>query len=285
MVLWAFGFATSMLLVGMWGRTVTVDATTVEQAARTIVDAELATERIEAWLERGLGTAMAADANQVAEVAQRVSDRPEFDAAVDAIIADFVSGLFADPGEDPVVAIDDALAPLLPVVVDEARARNIPVESEPIEQMLETASTIPLDTGEAASVASVVRDARTLLTWVVVVAAAGLLVTGAMAVALSETRYAMVRSLATRVVISALTYALFFRAAAWALDPQRGRSPVLGGGSVVLASNGHIFVISGILAAVIALWGGTVAFRRARRVADLPSAPASDDDTRELVAV
>jgi hypothetical protein len=274
-----------MLLVGMWGRTVAVDAATVEQAAQTIVDADLATQRIESWLERGLGTAMTADAGQVADVAASIAARPEFDAAVDVIIADFVSGLFADPGEDPVVAIDDALAPLLPVVVDEARSRDIPVEPASIEQMLETASSIPIDTGEAASVASVVRDARTLLTWIVVLAAGGLLVTGALAVMLSERRYAMVRTLAIRVVISALTYALFFRVAAWALDPERGRSPVLGGGSVVLASNGHIFVIAGVLAAVVAAWGGTVAFRRARRVPAVPLPPVSDDDTRELVAV
>ena len=105
-------------------------------------------------------------------------------------------------------------------------------------------------------------EARTFLTWIVLLAAAALTVLGGLAIALAEHRYGMVRTLSTRVVISALTYALLFRVAAWALDPQRGRSPVLGGGSVVLGSNGHIFLIAGAIAAVVAVWGGLVAYRR-----------------------
>lgn len=281
--LWAFGFATSLLLVGGWGRTVAADTATVEDAAQTVVDAQLATERIQSWLESGLNTAIDADSETVRDLAAQVADRPEFSDAVDAIVADFVASLFADTGEEPVVHLDEALAPLVPVVLDEASTRDVPVESESIESVLDTASEIALDTGEAASIATVVDDARTLLTWVVVAAATGLLVAGAAAIALSDRRFAMVRSLATRVVVSALTYALFFRVASWALDPQRGRSPVLGGGSVILGSNAHIFLITAAAATIIGTWGGTVAYRRSRTRPDVGE--ASDDDTRELVTV
>jgi hypothetical protein len=281
--LWAFGFATTLLLIGMWGRTVAVDTSTVEEAAQTVVDAGIATERIEAWLETGLGTALAADAPKVRAVAEQVVARPEFDAAVDAIVADFVAGVFAEPGSQPVIELDDALAPLVPVVVGEAAAQEVPVEPDSIEEVLATASTIALDTGETASAAAVVDEARTFLTWIVLLAAAALTVLGGLAIALAEHRYAMVRTLSTRVVISALTYALLFRVAAWALDPQRGRSPVLGGGSVVLGSNGHIFLIAGAIAAVVAVWGGLVAYRR--RAARPTIHTPTDDDTRELVTV
>lgn len=283
-VLWAFGFTTTLLLIGMWGRTVAVDTATVEEAAQAVVDAEVVTERIETWLEAGLDTVLAAESDEVRSLAEAVASRPEFAAAVDAIIADVVSGVFAEAGDEPVVDIQDAVSPLVPVLLAEAQAQEIPVEPESIEEVLATASTIVLDTGEAASVTAVVTEARGFLTWVVFLAAAALAVTGAAAIALSEHRYAMVRTLSTRVVLSAFTYALLFRVAAWALDPDRGRSPVLGGGSVVLGSNSHIFLIAAAIAATVGAWGGTIAYRRRIRRHDAPPAPV-DDDTRELAAV
>ncbi len=287
-VLWAFGFATTLLLIGMWGRTVTVDTGTVQDAARTVVDSELATERVYAWLESGLEVAMSTDAETASAVASGIAERPEFDRAVDALVAQFVASLFAEPGDDTVVNVGAALAPLVPVVVEEAAEREIPVEAQRIESALDEAPIIPLDTGEAASVASAVQEARSFLTWVVAVSAGALLLTGALAVGLSDRRYVMVRTLSTRVLISAVTYAILFRVGAWALDPARGRSPVLGGGSVVLGSNGHVFLIAAGLAALVGVWGGTIAWRRTarRRIADVEvrSEPV-DDDTRELLPV
>jgi len=121
---------------------------------------------------------------------------------------------------------------------------------------------------------------------VVLVAALSLVILGSTALVLSEYRYAMLRTLSTRVVLAAMTYALLFRVAAWALDPDRGRSPVLGGGSVLLGSNGHVFLIVAGIAAALATVGGTVAWRRtqARKLAALPPVPL-DDDTRELQPV
>ena len=288
-VMWAFGFATTLLLIGMWGRTVAVDEATVEETAKTVVDAELASDRVYGWLEEGLATASEADPDAMRGVASAIAERPEFSAAVDTIVDDFIAGLFAEEGEDPVVRVEEALAPLVPVVVAEANRRDIPVETQRIEEALDAASVIELDTGEAASVASVVDDARSFLTRVVVLASFMLAVTGSLAIVLSETRYAMVRTLGVRVLLSAVTYALLFRVGSWALDPERGRSPVLGGGSVVLGSNSHVFAIAAAIAAAIALVAGLAAWRRrvAREQATLGLRPDrfEDDDTRELTLV
>ncbi len=62
-------------------------------------------------------------------------------------------------------------------------------------------------------------EAQAFLTWIVVLAALSLALMGAFAFA--EHRYAMLRTLSTKVLDSALTYALLFRVAAWALDPER----------------------------------------------------------------
>jgi hypothetical protein len=284
-VLWAFGFASSLLLIGMWVRAVAVDSATIHDTAATVIDSELATERVYAWLESGIDTAVEADAESVRGVAAAVAERPEFDRAVDAIVDDFIEGLFAEPGEDTAVRIEDALAPLVPVIAAEAQQRNVPLEQDRIAGALDTASVIELDTGEAASVVGAVTEARAFITRVVLLAAFLLMTTGALAILLSDRRYAMVRSLSTRVVISALTYALMFRVASWALDPDKGRSPVLGGGSVVLGSNGHVFVLIAGVAALVGAWGGWVAWRRTRLRRLDGLAPLTDDDTRELVTV
>jgi hypothetical protein len=280
--MWMFGLATSLLLFGMWGRTVAVDSETVQEAARTVVDADLASERVATWLEAGLEAAADTDSATAKAVAQAIAQRPEFGLAVDSIINDFVSGLFADEGDDPVVHVEDALAPLVPIVVAEFNRREVPVTSERIDEALDAASVIELDTGEAASVADVVGDAQALLTNVVLLAAAALLTSAGAAIALSDKRYAMLRTLSLRFVLSAMSYAIVFRTASWALDPSRGRSPVLGGGSVLLGSNNEVFLIPAVVATALAAFGGYVAWRRAqaRRVEEL-----SDDDTRELIAV
>ena len=283
--LWAFGLAASLFLIGMWGRTVSVDSVTVEETARTIVDSDVATDRINAWFEDGLVAAAATDSETVHAVAEDIQATPQYQAAVQAIISQFIDGLFAVDGEDPVLDLEGSLTPLVPVVVAEFEQRDIPVDPGRVEGVLDAAGAIELDTGEAASVAAVVEDARVFLTQVVLAALAALLITGSLAVYLSEERFAMVRTLSTRVVMSALSYAVIFQLASWALDPSRGRSPVAGGGSVLLGSNGQVFVWLAAGAGVVAVGGALFAWRRRRAAGILSAYREESDDTRELVVV
>jgi hypothetical protein len=56
MVLWAFGMATTLLLVGLWGRAETHDQVTVQETARSAVNAEIASDRIYSWIEDGVAS-------------------------------------------------------------------------------------------------------------------------------------------------------------------------------------------------------------------------------------
>ena len=284
--LWAFGLATSLFLIGMWGRTVSVDSVTIEESARTVIDADIATERINAWFEDGLAAAAGTDSATVHTVAEEIQATPQYSAAVDVIIAQFIDSLFVADGETSVLNLEDVLTPLVPVVVAEFEQRDVPVDPDRIEGVLDAAAAIELDAGEAASVVAVVEDARVFLSQVVLIALGMLLLTGTVAVYLTQERFAMVGTLATRVVMSALSYAVIFRLASWALDPTRGRSPIAGGGSVLLGSNGQVFLALAAGAGVVAVGGALVARGKKRsfetRAASLDS---SDDDTRELAPV
>jgi hypothetical protein len=282
--LWVFGLATSLFLIGMWGRIVVVDSVTIEESARTVIDAEIATDRINAWFEEGLTTVAEVDSETAHSIVEAVGSRPEYREAVDSIIVGFVDSLFAPEGATVSVDLEEALAPLVPVVVDEFGRRDLPVEESRIEAVLDDAGVVDLDAGEARSVAAVVADARVFLTQVVVVSLLALLATGSFAVYLSGERFVMARQLAVRVAVAALSYAVILRLAGWALDPGRGRSPFAEAASVVFSSNTWVFVMVGAMSGVIAGAGYWVArTRKAVAPGRMPS--QMDDDTREFAKV
>ncbi|MEN8237638.1 MAG: hypothetical protein ABFR53_00410 [Actinomycetota bacterium] len=282
--LWTFGLATSLFLLGMWGRTVAVDSATIEGSARTIINSDLAADRIDTWFEEGLAAAADVDSETARSVVHSIESRPEYQVAVDSIIDAFVESLFATDGDATRVDLERALSPLVPVVADELVGRDVPVEVERIEDALDDAGVIELDTGEAASVAAAVSDARVFLTEVVVMSLLGMLLTGLVAVSLAPERSAMVRQLSSRVMIAALTYAVILRLAGWALDPSRGRSPIAGGTAVIFSSNSQVFLILGSLAAGFAAVAYWLTSRNRERMVEDPDETV-DDDTRELASV
>jgi len=282
-VLWAFGLSTSLFLLGTWGRTVVLDVTTIEETTSTVIDAGVARERIDAWLEAGLALVANTDSDTAHAIAESVRSQPEYVAAVDAIVGQFIDGLFAPEGADRVVDVSNAAAPLVPLVLAEFAERDVAVDAAQVDGILGAVGSVELDSPEAATVAAVVRNARVFLTQVLVFALAAMLTFGVAAVYLADRRFAMVRTLGTRVVIAAASYALILRIASWALDPQQGRSSIAGGGSVLLGSNGQVFVILGSVAAVVAGISGWIAWRR--KQATSRPVVAEDDDTKELVSV
>jgi hypothetical protein len=282
--LWTFSLATSLFLVGMWGRTVAVDDATIENSARTIIDSDIATDRINTWFEEGLATAAGIDSETARSVASAMESRPEYQAAVDAIIAAFVDSLFASEGDTTRVDLERTLLPLVSVVAGELALRDVPVEEERIEDALDEAGVVELDAGEAASVAAVVSDARVFLTQVVAGSLLGMLLAGMAAVSLAPQHWAMMRQLSTRVLIAALSYGVVLQLAGWALDPSRGRSPVSGAAGVLFSSNSHVFLVLGGLAGIIATVGYWVTPHRREPIVEHPMETV-DDDTRELLSV
>ena len=282
--LWTFGLASSLFLVGMWGRTVAIDSATIEESARTVIDSDLATDRINTWFEEGLATAADLDSDTARSVVHAIETRSEYQEAVDSIIGAFVDTLFAEGGDTTSVDLDMALSPLVPIVADELVRRDVRVEVERIEEVLDDAGVVELDAGEAASVAAAVTDARAFLTQVVLVSLFGMLVTGLLAVSLASDHISMVKQLSTRVLVAAASYALILRLAGWALDPSRGRSPIVGGFSVIISSNSHVFLVFGGVAACVA---AAVYWFTSRDLDPTPDEQRDvvDDDTREFASV
>ncbi|MEA3511249.1 MAG: hypothetical protein U9R51_07425 [Actinomycetota bacterium] len=250
--LWVFGLSTTLLLIGLWGRAVTVDDDVIARSTEAALSADLVTDRVYDWIGSGLASATGISDAESERVLDEVRAHPAAEGAVDALIDDAVRALIAPPGADVSIDVAAALTPLVPEVVSELEEQGIDVPGGAVEAAVESLDPVALDTGEAVSVGVVTDQARGVLTRGVVMAAVMLTVAAVAAVSLSEERWPMVRSLATRVSFSALSFAALFRIGGWALDPDGGRSPLRQSGSILVESNLDVFLIVAVVTAALA---------------------------------
>ena len=286
-VLWVFGLSTTLLLVAIWGRAVTVDQATITRSTEAALTADLVTDRVWDWVGEGLSATDGIGSVDADRALEELKNRPEATEAVDALVDQVVVALVAPPGSDATIDVASALAPLVPEVVERLTEQGVDVPAGSVEATVNSLDPVALEIGEAVSVGVVTEQAHAALTLGALGAAGMLLLFGSMAVAIAEERWPMVRGLATRVAFSALSFAVLFRFGGWVLDPDGGGSPFRRSGAIIVASNLHVFVIIGGLAASIAatIW----VVRRPARGRTLPPRDEQrithDTSTQELVSV
>jgi len=285
-VLWAFGLATTLLLVGLWGRAVTADQETLARSTGEVLSADVVTQRVYDWIGDGIAAAAGIPVDDVQPAVEAVRSSPEANRAISALVEDAVAVFMAPPGSEASVDIGGALRPLVPRIVAELAERGVGVSENNVTAALANLDAVEIDTGEAGNAMAVAGVARGVLTIGVLLAFVVLVLAGSLAVALSDDRMAMVRSLGTRLAFSALSFAALFRIGGWVLDPDGGRSPIIRGGATVIGSNLHVFLFVAAVGAAMAGVAGAVWWFLALRAGPLPPADAEEDDpTRELVAV
>lgn len=275
MVLWAFGLATTTLLVGLWGRAVTNDRATLEAGAQAALGTDVVASRIEDWLSEAVIAGTGSLDRDLAVVVRTIAASPEADQVIDAVASDLVAAALAPPGTEARLDVAARLDPVLPVVVDELGAQGIDMDVDQLRSSLESSPSITLSTEEEQVGGGVARRTNSVLTTVFVAGLAALTLFGGLALVLAEESVTMVRSLATRLAVSAVTFVIFLRLGAWAMDPSKGRSPLAVGGSVLLASNHLVLMMVAAAACGVALTAGVVLRRRRT------TTPPTRDDSEE----
>lgn len=285
-VLWAFGLATTTLLLGLWGRTVTTDEASLTESAQAAITTDTATDRITGWIADAIGAAADSADPAIGDAVERIAATKEAERAVDLIVADLVAAALAEPGEAPEADIASDLAPVVPLIVAELSGRGVDVSAAQVDTAVAAASSAIVESPEVTTAHSVVRSTRSFLTIVLVVGIAALILFASLAVALADEPLAMIRSLANRLAVSALTFVVVLRLGAWAIDPDRGRSPLPRGGSVLLGSNHLVLFTVAAAGLAVALTTGIVLRNRRRQLRPTRDWDAdSEDDTVELVMV
>ena len=284
-VLWAFGLATTTLLVGLWGRTITADQSTLEASSRAALTTEVVTDRVHSWLADAMTTTAGAVDPAISRTVEAITASPEATQAVDQILEQIVQAALAEPGTRAAIEIGPALEPLVPIVMTELAANGLAVPVEEVNRAIEGAATAVLDTEESSTITGAAVRARSILTTVFVAGLAALVVFGSLAVALADRHLAMVRQLAIRLAASAATFTILLRLGAWAMDPSQGRSPLASGGSVLLGSN-HIVLFLVAAAALCVAVSASVVIRRRRMLVGLhPPSHTADDAAMARVLV
>lgn len=285
-VLWVFGLSTTLFLIGGWGRAVVVDEETVSQSVRTALESDSVADRVYSWLVDGLESAAGLAAFDVEAAVAEVRELPQADTVVTDLIDQIVGAVMAPPGSEPVIDIADTLRPVVPAFDAGLRAQGITVEDGAVDVALDQLDPVELETEEFVGLAAVAEEAEAALTTIVAITVAAMLMTGAAAIALSEDRVTMLRTLLIRVAVSGLSYAVIFRVGGWVLSPDGGRSPLLGSGGVVLRSNLHVFIVAALGAASLAAMTWALSRRRRTACPAKVGKPGGDEEpTRELVGV
>lgn len=250
-----------------------------------MIDAEIASDRVYSWIEESVVSSADIDQATAEQVISELREHPEVGVAVAGVVDEFIAALFTTDGDTTSIELTETLAPVVPLVTSELAAREVPVDEGVLNMALADVESFGLASGDLAVAVRVVEDARSLLSLIVVLAALTLGVAGGLAVWLSEDRPAMVRSLATRMVFSALSFTFLFRVGSWVLDPNGGGSPIARGGSVLLGSNADAFLLIGIGAALVSGGAGWTIWRRRQDAGVDGRGPGSDADTRQLVRI
>ena len=286
-VLWAFSLATTTLLVGLWGRTVTADQSTLEEGSRAALSAEVVADRIHIWLTDAVATTAGKADPRISDSVATIAESPEATRAVDQLLEQIVQAALAEPGTRAAIEVGPALEPLVPIVASELAANGVDIPVDEVSHAIEEAAATVFDTEESSTITGAAYRARAALTKVFVAGLAALLLFGSLAVALAREHLAMIRSLAVRLAVSAVTFTILLRLGSWAMDPSRGRSPLANGGSVVLASNHIVLFVVAAAALCVALSTGVLIRRRRLRGAPHPESPATPDATeiRALVTI
>jgi hypothetical protein len=263
-VLWAFGLATTTLLVGVWGRSVTSDATTLSDSALAALDPDTVSDQIVAWMEKEAGSLPGMPRSTTVAVIRGVASSPPARVAVESVVKDIIGAAAAPAGSETVIDVASAIEPLRPVVVASLEESGIPASPAEVDGFLRQIEGLVLTSRASTGATGAISTARATLTTVMLVGAAGLIVFATFALRLSDDPSRMLRSLANRLIVSSLTFALFLRIGAWAVDPRGGRSPLRASGAILLASNTRAVMAIAAAGFVVSIVT-SAAIRRVRR--------------------
>jgi hypothetical protein len=271
--LWAFGLSTTTLLVGVWGRSVAADQTAMSASLEAALDPEAVSDQVTDWIVTEAIDLPNTPAAAVEEAVQQAAGSAEARAALRSLIEDIVIAASAPPGSSTVIDVRSALESIRPGLVSSLSSADVPVSEAEVDELLSQIEGLVLTSSNSMAAARPVAQARSALTVVLLVGAGALLLFGSLAVLLSGGPLAMLRTLANRLAVSALTFVLFLRIGAWAVDPGGGRSPLRSGGALLLGSNqGVIWALAsaGLLVSLVV----SRRLRSGRSVAPIP--PSSE---------
>lgn len=269
---WVFGLASTVLLIGMWGRAVVTDTERLAESLDPMAGSSLVADRFAAWLEEELVEA-GVDPVQAGDAGAGVVGHPEVTAVLEDLVAATVAAAATDDPDGSVVDVAELLRPRVEAITAGLNSAGLPVTTAQVVSAIDGLEPLVIRApGQAALIGASSPLAANLGT--AVLGALALMVgSGWVYVRASPDRIRAMRSLLQRFGLGAFSFAVLLRLGSWVTDPEGGRAPVGETLSRLADSKTMLPLLLGLgaLAGAGALWLGR------RRVRSRGGTPSRDE--------
>ncbi|MGH8915708.1 MAG: hypothetical protein ACRDZM_14480 [Acidimicrobiia bacterium] len=268
---WLFGLASTVLLVGLWGRAVVVDTDGLAESLTPLAGSDMVADRLSTWLEAEL-VESGVDGPTASAAADEVLVHPAVGPLLEDLVAEGVeAAASADPSGSS-VDVGAILRPSSGEMTAGLNAAGVPVTQSQVEAALADLDPLVIrDPSRRPLVGPSSPLASTLGTGAML--GLVLMIISGWAYVLSSTdRVRALRSLLNRFALGALSFAVLLKIGSWIADPEGGRAPV--GESLALLANSKWMVPLALGMGSLAAAGVAWFFRKRKRpVAVSRSAP------------
>jgi hypothetical protein len=272
---WVFGLASTVLLVGIWGRAVVVDTNELADTLSPLAAGDMVSDRLATWLEAELVTA-GVDGAGASVVADQVLGHPSVGPVLEQLVAE---GVEAAASGDPSGGSVDVAAVLLPAsgqITTGLNEAGVPVNAEQVEAALSQLDPLVIrDPADQPFVGASSPLAVNLGT-AAMLGALLMLFAGTAYIVMSMDRMRALRTLITRFALGALSFAVLLRIGSWLVDPDGGRAPFRESFALLANSKWMVPLTIGLVAMATA-----IVFRVFRRRVR-PAATSRSEDGRPI---
>jgi len=260
---WAFGLATTILLVSIWGRSIVVSPATMSAAGADLATAGVVVSQIETLVSDAVSESLGIDRKTAARLTDNVMVETHASEAITAMIEDVIVAATARNPEEATIDVAAHLRPVAREVAESAQEMGYDIDEAAIANAISSLDPIVIRrAGEPPALGPGSPVARSFGV-ATLISGAGMLVTGAALLGLSGWSRKALRSLLARIAISGFTFSVFLQVSGWVVDPAGGRAPVRSALAELLLANAWVGLAVGALPAVA--W--YVTRRRVRPVA------------------
>ena len=270
-----FGLASTVLLVGIWGRAVVVDTNELADTLSPLAAGDMVSDRLATWLEAELVNA-GVDGVGASVAADQVLAHPSVGPVLEELVAE---GVEAAASGDPSGGTVDVAAILLPAsgqITTGLNEAGVPVTNEQVEAALARLDPLVIrDASDQPFVGASSPLAANLGT-AAMLGAVLMLFAGSAYIVMSIDRMRAFRALLTRFALGALSFAVLLRLGSWLVDPEGGRAPFRESFALLANSKWMVPLTIGLVAMAAA-----IVFRVFRRRVR-PAAASHSEDGRPI---
>jgi hypothetical protein len=270
-----FGLASTVLLVGIWGRAVVVDTNELAETLSPLAAGDMVSDRLATWLEGELVEA-GVDGVGASVAADQVLAHPSVGPVLEQLVAE---GVEAAASAAPTGASVDVAAILLPAsgqITTGLNEAGVPVGTEQVEAALSQLDPLIVRDPSDRPFVGASSPLAVNLGTAAMLGALLMLFSGTAYLAMSRDRMRAFRALLTRFALGALSFAVLLRLGSWLVDPEGGKAPFRESFALLANSKWLVPLTIGLVAMAAAVIARV--FRRRIR----PEAMSRSEDGRPI---